>query len=53
MRLPLAAALIAGCAAQHNAVLVHRDSHLSALPARIVRILRLPDADAKGGRHAD
>lgn len=53
IRLPLADALIAGCAAQHNAILVHRDSHLSALPARIVRGLRLPDTDRRGNRNAD
>jgi predicted nucleic acid-binding protein len=43
-RLPLADALIAGCAAHYEAILVHRDTHLSALPARVVATLRLPDA---------
>jgi predicted nucleic acid-binding protein len=42
-RLPLADALIAGCAATHGAVLVHRDAHMDAIPDRLVKKLRLPD----------
>jgi len=42
-RLPLADALIAGCAAAHDAILVHRDAHLDAVPDRLVRKHRLPD----------
>lgn len=51
-RLPLADALIAGCAAHHGVILVHRDAHLSALPTRIVGTLRLPDVARKGSKDA-
>lgn len=43
-RLPLVDACIAGCAKQHNCVLVHCDPHMDQLPARAVRQLRLPDS---------
>lgn len=36
-RLPLADALIAGCAACHGATLVHRDSHLATIPEHLVK----------------
>ena len=42
-RLPLADALIAACARRHNAILVHRDPHLAAIPESIVRQARLPE----------
>ena len=36
-RLALADALIAGCAASHGAVLVHRDQHFHGIPAALLR----------------
>ena len=42
-RLPLVDALIAGCAAHANLILVHRDPHLDAIPRAQLRTLRLPD----------
>ena len=45
-RLPLADALIAGCAAVHGMVLVHRDAHFDALPADSVKRHRLQDPPA-------
>ncbi|MBM3496091.1 MAG: type II toxin-antitoxin system VapC family toxin [Armatimonadetes bacterium] len=36
LRLPLADALIAACARSRGAVLVHRDDHMRAIPARVV-----------------
>jgi predicted nucleic acid-binding protein len=41
-RLPTIHALIAACAKVHNAVLVHRDPHMSAIPTDEVRQLILP-----------
>ena len=41
-RLPLADALIAASAKQHEAVLVHRDPHMVAIPSKLVRQLVLP-----------
>lgn len=43
-RLPMVDALIAATASLHNAVLVHRDPHFRAIPAKILRQLDL-DAD--------
>ncbi len=43
-RIPLVDALIASAARSRDAVLVHRDSHMRAIPAKIVRQLDL-DAD--------
>jgi len=42
-RLPLMDALIAGCAAAHGLVLVHRDRHMDGIPASELSMLRLPD----------
>jgi len=42
-RLPLVDSLIAGCAASHGSILVHRDPHLDAIPADRLKMLRLPD----------
>lgn len=42
-RLPLVDALIAGCAACHHLTLVHRDTHMDAIPSDQVAVLRLPD----------
>jgi len=42
-RLPLVDALIAGCAAAHGLVLVHRDRHMDGIPASEITPLRLPD----------
>lgn len=36
-RLPAIDALIAACARAHDAILVHRDPHLSAIPASLLR----------------
>lgn len=41
-RLPLAGALIAGCAAAHHVTLVHRDAHMDAIPERLVKQVRWP-----------
>ena len=41
-RLPLVDALIAASAQQHAALLVHRDSHMAALPVNLVGQLQLP-----------
>jgi len=41
-RLPLVDACIAGCAKQHDCLLVHRDPHMDQLPADAVRQMRLP-----------
>jgi predicted nucleic acid-binding protein len=43
-RLPLADALIAGCAASRDAVLVHRDAHMRTIPETEVRQLDLAAA---------
>ena len=43
MRLPLVDALIAGTAAAHRSILVHRDKHMREIPERFVKQLRLPD----------
>jgi predicted nucleic acid-binding protein len=40
-RLPLVDALIASAARSRDAVLVHRDSHMRAIPAKLVRQLDL------------
>ena len=42
LRLPNADAIIAATALEKAATLVHRDSHLAAIPARLVRQLVLP-----------
>ena len=42
-RLPMVDALIAGCAAAAGLTLVHRDSHMDAIPAGELKMLRLPD----------
>ena len=42
-RLPNADALIAATAAEHGAVLVHRDPHLAAIPGSVLPQLILPD----------
>ena len=42
-RLPLVDALIAGCATAAGLTLVHRDSHLDAIPTAVLAVLRLPD----------
>ena len=42
-RLPLVDALIAGCAMAAGLILVHRDSHLDAIPTAVLAVLRLPD----------
>ena len=44
-RLPAMDALIAGCAKAHGATLVHKDPHFDAIPAGMIRALRLPDSD--------
>lgn len=41
-RLPLADALIAASARQHNAVLVHRDPHMAGIPPSLVSQHSLP-----------
>jgi predicted nucleic acid-binding protein len=41
-RLPLVDSLVAATAKEHNAVLVHRDPHMAAIPATVVRQLVLP-----------
>ncbi|MBA4386684.1 MAG: hypothetical protein C0404_01815 [Verrucomicrobia bacterium] len=41
-RLTLADALIAGCAVSREATLVHRDKHLSEIPDRLLKQIRLP-----------
>jgi predicted nucleic acid-binding protein len=41
-RLPLADALIAGCAAVHGARLVHRDADLDGVPGPSLKTLRIP-----------
>ncbi|MEI7911010.1 MAG: PIN domain-containing protein [Verrucomicrobiota bacterium] len=43
IRLPMVDALIAGCAAAAGLTLVHRDSHMDAIPAGELKMLRLPD----------
>jgi predicted nucleic acid-binding protein len=40
-RLALADCLIAGCAAVHGAVLVHRDAHFDAIPERLLRQMNI------------
>lgn len=45
-RLPLADALIAAAAQAGDAVLVHRDAHMRAIPTDVVRQLELRVADA-------
>ena len=42
-RLPLIDAVIAGCARQASAILVHRDPHMDTIPKEIVTQLRLPN----------
>ena len=46
VRLPLVAAVIAGCAHAHSAVLVHRDPHLAAISHGLVAQVVLPEKDA-------
>ena len=41
-RLPMADALIAGCAVVHDGILVHRDRHFMTLPIQRVRQKQLP-----------
>jgi predicted nucleic acid-binding protein len=41
-RLPLVDALIAASAKQHSAILVHRDPHMTTIPASLVNQLVLP-----------
>lgn len=41
-RLPYIDALIAATAADHGAVLIHRDAHFAAIPAHLLRQERLP-----------
>jgi len=43
IRLPMVDALIAGCAAAAGLTLVHRDSHMDAIPTGELTVLRLPD----------
>jgi len=43
IRLPMVDALIAGCAAAARLTLVHRDSHMDAIPVGELTMLRLPD----------
>lgn len=43
-RLPLVDALIAAVAAQSQAVLVHRDQHMSAIPPSVLKSLVLPSS---------
>jgi predicted nucleic acid-binding protein len=45
-RLPALDSLIAATAAHHNAILVHRDRHFSALPGDQVRQRYLDDSDS-------
>jgi|AP95_1055475.scaffolds.fasta_scaffold223791_2 predicted nucleic acid-binding protein len=42
-RLPLVDSIIAACAKEVSAVLVHRDPHLATIPQHAVRQLVLPD----------
>jgi predicted nucleic acid-binding protein len=42
-RLPLVDSIIAACAKEESAILVHRDPHLAAIPQDTVRQLVLPD----------
>jgi len=42
-RLPLIDPVIAACAKRESAVLVHRDPHMTAIPAEIVQQLVLPE----------
>ena len=42
-RLPLVDSIIAACAREESAVLVHRDPHLTTIPQDAVRQLVLPD----------
>jgi predicted nucleic acid-binding protein len=44
-RLPAVDAMIAGCAAANDAILVHRDPHFDAIPASRLKTLRLPDTE--------
>lgn len=41
-RLPMIDTLIAGCAAAHDLILVHRDEHLDAIATARLATLRLP-----------
>ena len=41
-RLPLVDSLIAASAREHDAILVHRDPHMTAIPASLVKQLVLP-----------
>jgi len=41
-RLPMADAIIAGCAVAHELILVYRDQHFEALPANRLRQIKLP-----------
>ena len=44
-RLPLVDALIAACAKEHDAILVHRDLHMTTIDSPTLRQLALPDQD--------
>lgn len=50
-RLPNADALIAATAKLRSATLIHRDAHLAAIPAELLRQYQLPDStpSAAGG----
>jgi predicted nucleic acid-binding protein len=48
-RLPLIDTLIAGCAAAHNLILVHRDEHLATIPSAKLPTLRLPSKFREAG----
>ncbi len=48
-RIPMIDTLIAGCAAAHDLILVHRDEHLDTIPAAQVAKLRLP-SKVRGAR---
>ena len=41
-RLPLVDALIAGCAASADLILVHRDRHFDSVPGTLLQTVRLP-----------
>jgi len=45
-RLPLIDALICGAAQVHDAVLVHRDAHMAAIPPELLRQVNLADGEA-------
>lgn len=49
VRLPAMDALIAGCAAAHGAVLVHRDPHFDVIPDSLLKTWNLLDAKGYPG----